>query len=108
MIGFGLPGMAVRNRIAVDYWTRVSNAAERRDGKPLLNTSLDHAAIVVEHMFRDAYKRVDILSRNLNPTVHGRICVIRPADEFLQKPGRDLRILLENDDKHRRDDDSIL
>ena len=77
-------------------------AAARRDGKHFLNATVNHAAIVVEHLFRDAYKRVDILSHSLDARVYGRIRVIRQADEFLEKRGRTLRILLEEDNEESR------
>lgn len=80
-----------------DYRARVYQAAERRGGEPFFNTSLDHATIIVERMFFDAFKQVDILSGNLTPQVYGRIDVLRQADRFLGEPDRTLRILLEDD-----------
>ena len=85
-----------------DYRTRVRKAATYRDGEPFVNTSLDHAAIVVEHMFPDAHRRVDILSKNLNPEVYGRKEVIRQATRFLDDPNREIRVLLEDDDQQAR------
>ena len=84
-----------------DYRARVYQAAERRGGEPFFNTSRDHATIIVERMFFDAFKQVDVLSGNLTPQVYGRIDVIREADRFLRKPDRKLRILLENDQDFR-------
>ena len=91
-----------------DYRTRVRKAATHRDGEPFVNTSLDHAAIVVEHMFPDAGWRVDILSKNLNPEVYGRKAVIRQATRFLDNPNREIRVLLEEDDQKTRANNPFL
>ena len=85
-----------------DYRTQVRKAATQRDGEPFVNTSLDHATIVVQYLFPDALRRVDILSRNLNPTVYGHKDVIRQATRFLDAPNREIRVLLEEDDPQAR------
>lgn len=91
-----------------DYRTRVRKAATHRDGEPFVNTSLDHAAIVVEHIFPDAVRRVDILSKNLNPEVYGRKEVTRQAIRFLDDPNREIRVLLEEDDQQARANNPFL
>ena len=91
-----------------DYRTRVRKAATHRDGEPFVNTSVDHAAIVVEYMFPDAVRRVDILSKNLNPEVYGRKAVTRQATRYLDDPNREIRVLLEEDDQQARADNPFL
>ena len=58
-------------------------------------------------MFPDALRRVDILSKNLNPEVYGRKEVIRQATRFLDDPNREIRVLLEDDDQQARANNSV-
>ncbi len=82
-----------------DYRAKVQEAARLRDGEPLYNGSLDHAAVLAEEMFNNAETDVNILSGNLNARVYGTSNIIEKARQFLSDTDHKIRIILENPDK---------
>jgi hypothetical protein len=82
----------------VEYKKRVEQLARLRNGEPISNGSHDHAAIIIEQMFKSAEKQVSILSGNLNARVYGRTDVVEQAKLFLTESERRVRILLESHD----------
>lgn len=81
------------------YRERVEELARRRDGTPIYNGSIEHAAIVIEKLFAHASDRMLILSGKLNARVYGHGKVMREARLFLAEAGHLVRILLEEDDE---------
>ena len=82
----------------IQYRQHIRTLAKRRDGQPVYNESVDHAAVVVEYLFASAAESVDILTGNLNPRVYGRAAVVREAEFFLlMSPKSKIRIIMEED-----------
>lgn len=69
-----------------------------RDGTPLYNWSLNHAAVLAEEMFGNANEGVNIFSGNLNARVYGTPNLIQKAQQFLSDNTHKVRILIENPD----------
>src|SRR3546814_602454 len=80
------------------YRKRVEKLARERDGEPIFNGSLDHAAIIVETMFAHARDSISILSGKMNARVYGREEVLEQARLFLVDPTHKARILLDDSD----------
>lgn len=78
-----------------DYKERVQKLAKLRDGEPIYNGSLDHAAVIIENMFAHAKQSVLILTGALNARVYGPNEVLEQAGLFLADPRHYARILVE-------------
>ncbi|WP_434613227.1 hypothetical protein [Azospirillum sp. B2RO_4] len=80
------------------YREQVQSYAEYgRSGRaslPVFNRSVGHAAIIIEILFRESEKEVDILTGCLNQDVYGKSEVISACRDFLIKGGR-VRVLVE-------------
>jgi hypothetical protein len=63
----------------------VSAAASADSSEVFLNRYVEHAAIIVEFLFRKALERVEILTGRLNPVVYGNAEVVRAAIAFLDR-----------------------
>jgi len=80
------------------YRQRIRTLARRQDGQAIYNATVEHATIVVEHLFSNAGESVDILTGSLNPRVYGRDPVIKEAQLFLLTSQQNrIRIILEED-----------
>lgn len=91
------PNMTVSRAMIETYKEKVKLAAEARNGDPVYNGSIDHAAVLVEAMFKYAQKEVCILSGELNARVYGRASVVEQANLFLADPGHKAKILVEDE-----------
>jgi len=60
---------------------------------------VDHAAIIIEQMFKNAKQQVSILSGNLNARAYDRVEVLEEATLFLAHGSHQARILLEDVDE---------
>ena len=86
-----------------EYRQHVRMLASKRDGQPIYSASVEHASVVIEHLFSNAVRRVDILSGNLNARVYGRTTVVKEAKLFLGSSADNrLRIILEEDSPRNR------
>lgn len=83
----------------IEYRRRVERLAQERSGEPIANGSVDHAAIIIENMFKSAKQQVSILSGNLNARAYGRDEVLEEATLFLAHGAHKARILLEDVDE---------
>ena len=82
----------------IEYQEHVRSLARIRDGEPVFNASVEHAAIAIESLFSSATAHVDILSGACNARVFGRSAVVEEARLFLASSAENrLRIILEND-----------
>ena len=79
----------------MDYREKVREAVAARDGRPVYNRSLEHAAIIIEEMFALAKSEVKLFTGRLNPDVYGVPSVIGKAEDFLADPNHKMRILVE-------------
>lgn len=81
-----------------EYREFVRSVASNRNGEPIYNASVEHASIVIESLFANADRRVDVLSGIFNARVYGRESVIEEAKLFLGSSAKNrLRIILEKD-----------
>lgn len=82
-----------------EYREKVQRLALERTGEPFFNASEDHAAIIVENMFRSAQKEVCIFTRNLAPRIYGRDASVQWAEIFLSDDSEhSLRVILREGD----------
>lgn len=79
------------------YRDLVMDAAKSKNGDPIYNASLEHAAILVENLFKVAERDVNIFSGSLNPRVFGGSKVLDRAAQFLGRSGSKVRIIVENE-----------
>jgi hypothetical protein len=83
------------------YKARVKEARLRGADDVIYNTSVAHAAILVEELFNSASERVGILCRNLNGEAYALPEVIAAAQKFLDHPKATLTLLIETEiDQH--------
>lgn len=80
-----------------DYREKVEQLARERTGEPFYNSSIDHAAVIIEKMFRHADREVCIISNRLNARVFGQEEVVKEARGFLSDTNHSVRILLEDE-----------
>ena len=81
-----------------EYTKRVERVARERKGEPVANGSIEHARIVIEHLFLNAKNTVSIFSGKLNPEVYGVDSVVKASETFLKGSDRKLEIILEHGD----------
>ena len=79
----------------MDYREKVKEAIAARDGRPVYNRSLEHAAIIVEEMFALARNEIKLFTGRLNADVYGIPSVIIRAEKFLADADHKVRILIE-------------
>ena len=82
-----------------EYRERVEALARARQGEPVFNGSVEHAAVIVENMFFHSNERVRILTGKLNPRAYGPDKVMEEVKLFLAEPKHKLEILIEEADK---------
>lgn len=80
------------------YRNQVRELASKRDGSPIFNSSLSHAAVLAEAMFEFGHKEVCIFSGKLNANVYGTPEIINRARLFLADPITKIRVIVENPD----------
>lgn len=80
-----------------DYREKVERLARERTGEPFYNSSIDHAGVIIEKMFRHATREVCIVTSRLNGRVFGGDEVVREARGFLSNADHRVRILMEDD-----------
>lgn len=80
-----------------DYRAEVERFASERTGDPFYNSSLEHAAVIIEKMFAHARNEVCIISSHLNARVFGRDEVVDEVQAFLGNANHKVRIILEDD-----------
>lgn len=80
-----------------DYREEVERFATERTGAPFYNSSIDHAAVIIEKIFRHASKEVCIVSSHLNARVFGRDEVVEEAQAFLGNGTHRIRVIIEDE-----------
>ena len=86
-----------------EYREYVRSLALERDGQPIYNASVEHASVVIENLFAEARRKVDVLSGSFNVRVYGRASVVEEAKLFLASSVNNrLRIILEEDSPEAR------
>ena len=83
----------------IDYEEVVIEAIRVKDGKPVFNGSIEHAAILLSRMFKVAQNNIRILSRSLNPKVYSKDIALE-MQTFLNRGGQ-IRIIIEDDTKFK-------
>ncbi len=79
-----------------EYRKLVRSLAFAHDGQLVSNESIEHASVVIEHLFGTAMKSIDVLSGEFNEDVYGRDEVVREAKLFLGDSDQNkIRIILE-------------
>lgn len=65
-------------------------------GEVFLNRTLDHAAIIIEFLFRKASRQMEILTGSLNENVYCKPKTLEAVNDFLAKDDAKMAIILEN------------
>lgn len=80
------------------YREKVKRLARERSSQAIFNSTIDHAAIIIESMIETTREEICILSGSLNPRVYGRDEIVSQAQFFLANTDRKMRILVEDFD----------
>jgi hypothetical protein len=80
-----------------DYHQQVRDAIARRNGRPILNSNIEHATIIIQEAFNYAKKSIRILSSRLDPACYAQPGVIDAAKVFLADPDHRAQILVESE-----------
>lgn len=81
---------------AEEYRSQIDRLIREMSGEVILNGSHAHASIIIERMFANAEREVDILSRRFDPRIYGTCEALEQAELLLGDPDRRIRILLED------------
>lgn len=76
------------------YQLLIRDAISDRTGVPVLNSTFEHASIIVQEMFSNAHE-MRLLSSRLETACYARPALIEAARAFLSDPDHTLRILVE-------------
>jgi hypothetical protein len=87
----------VDDLVLLNYRDLIAKRIADRDGTPLPNGTLLHAAMLMEAMFSSASKSIRILTGSLNARVYGSPEVIACARQFLATSGHSLEIIFEDE-----------
>lgn len=80
-----------------EYRNDVERLAQERSGEPFYNSSIDHAAVIIEKIFRHAKSDVSIISKSLDGRVFGQGEVTQEVEGYLSDASRKVRILMEDE-----------
>jgi hypothetical protein len=78
-----------------EYHEQVRDAILNRNGRPILNGTIDHASIIVQECFNNAKQRIRILSSRLDPSCYAKPGVTDAAKTFLADKDHCAQILVE-------------
>lgn len=82
------------------YRRYIQRLREEKSKAVFMNSSTEHAIIVLSELFQSAEKEVLILSRNLSREVTDNENYLKQLDAFLQKKNTKLEIILTNYSEH--------
>lgn len=94
--GEGRYTAAFEGRAMDDYREDVERLAVLRTGEAFYNSSIDHAAVIIEKMFRHAKSEICIITKQLNGRVFGQDQVVDEARRFLSNANHSVKILMED------------
>lgn len=77
------------------YRERVEALADKHDGEPVYNGSLEHTAIVLQSMLSRANRSVKLLTGELNKAAYGRLPVVEQIKRFVEDESHSVQILYE-------------
>lgn len=84
-----------------EYKKLLKQLADDNSDKFINNSSIDHAAAIIEELFRRTNGVVRILSDHLNPDVYAQAGVKEASVEFLKKDKSKLQIIMQFKEKGR-------
>jgi hypothetical protein len=79
-----------------EYRLHIDRLMREMSGEIVLNGSYEHAAVIVERMFANARRCVNILSLRLDQRVYGTPETVQEAARFLRDSAHSARILVES------------
>jgi hypothetical protein len=77
------------------YRALILERLQARDGTPIPNGTIAHAALLVEAMFKNASDKIRILTGELNARVYGAPEIVAAARQFLADADHSLEIIFE-------------
>lgn len=78
------------------YRDQVEALADKHDGEPVYNSSLEHTAIVLQSMLSRARQSVKLLTGDLNRDAYGRRTVVEQIRHFVEDKSHSVKILYED------------
>lgn len=78
-----------------NYSELIKDRIAKRDGTPLPNGTMGHAALLMESIFLNASKSIQILTGELNARVYGTDRIVSAARQFLADSEHQLEIVFE-------------
>lgn len=82
-----------------EYRAIVENAVMTKNGEIIFNNSHDHAAVLIENLFKYGQGTINVLSGTLNASVFCNPGVLQNIESFLGTKDNKIRILLDDQDK---------
>ena len=79
------------------YREKVEALANERQGEPLYNDSMEHAAIVLQSLLSRAERSIKLLTGELNRDTYGRQAIVKQVQRFLADKAHSVQILYENE-----------
>lgn len=86
-------------KIQQSYRELVVEKVKMQDGSAIYNRSVEHAAVLIEHIFALAERTIYIVSGKLDPNAYGTGAVIQNFQQFLNKEGTKAKIIVEDLDE---------
>jgi hypothetical protein len=80
------------------YRELIRKAIQNRTGETILNSSIDHAAVIIEEAFNSAKKKIRILSSRLDPSCYAKDSLCGAAKYFFLDQGHEAEILIESEE----------
>ena len=87
--------MNTENSHVPEYREIIEELAQQRTNQRIPNGMPQHAAVLIETMFRNSIAEMRIFSMECSPNIFGRPEVIEAACDFLSKPYSKLRIIVQ-------------
>ena len=78
------------------YRDQVEALADKHNGEPVYNSSLEHTAIVLQSMLSRARRSVKLLTGELNRNAYGRRTVVEQIRRFVEDKSHSVKILCED------------
>jgi len=92
-----LPGKISRGDSLKEYAKKIDRLIFEMEGETVGNSSIDHAIILLDRMFKNATDHVRIFSGELNALAYGCPQVLASAQRFLWDANHKLEIITEKD-----------
>ena len=98
----------IKDKFFEEYKKLVEEAANKQSKEFILNEDVIHAQVVIENLFLNAKKNINIFSGELNPEVYSSSGVVNNIKRFLEKKANRISILLQNGNNSKLEDNAFV